>query len=45
LDPGLRRVLAPGFQVSVFYQLEERRIDVVRGLQHARHLPPLLEDL
>jgi plasmid stabilization system protein ParE len=31
--------------VSVFYRPDERWIDVVRVLHHARHLPPLLEDL
>jgi plasmid stabilization system protein ParE len=42
---GLRRVLVPEFRLSVFYRLDERWIDVVRVLHHARHLPPLVEDL
>lgn len=42
---GLRRAVLPAFRVSIFYRPEDRWIDVVRVLHHARHLPPLLEDL
>ncbi len=42
----LRRLVLPSsVPFSVFYRPTESTLEVVRVLHHARHIPPLLEDL
>ena len=45
VHPDLRRVVIRPFNVSVFYEATPTTINVVRVLHHARHVPPLLDEL
>lgn len=42
---GLRRLVLSALPFSVFYRSTETTVEVIRVLHHARHIPPLLEDL
>jgi len=42
---GLRRLVLPELPFSVFYRPADIVIEVVRVLHHARHIPPLLEEI
>lgn len=41
----VRRVVLRRFRVSIFYRPTETTLEVLRVLHHARHAPPLLDDL